>query len=199
MKREGFCNLSKKQADDRFKCITYGSIHYEMDFNLAKGDMYSGNIDIKFKTNDVEFGECVFLEFVGKFFKITSLNGEMPELVDDSHNYMRKEGIITLPEKYLKRNAENHVTIQIETPYYTDGKGLHSMRDVDGAQYLWSTCEPHWFSRIAPVFDQPDLKAYWTLKCTTPADWTAISNETIKSMEDDEANSTIKWHFNPTL
>lgn len=196
--RENFCNLTQKQAEDRFACITYGSIYYEMNFNLAKGDIYSGDVDIKFKTNDVELGANVFLEFVGKSFKITSLNGQVPELVEDSHNYLRKEGIITLPEKYLLRNAENHISLHIETPYYLDGKGLHSMKDIDGAQYLWSTCEPHWFSRVAPVFDQPDLKAYWSLKCTTSNDWIVVTNETIKNKKDDKENSTIEWTFNQT-
>ena len=72
--------------------------------------------------------------------------------------------------------------------YYKDGKGLHSFNDIDGKQYLWSTCEPHWFSRVMPVFDQPDLKAAWKLSCRTSNDWSITTNEPVekKTNEDNE-------------
>lgn len=129
---ENFCNLTKTQAESRYSCLVYGSVHYSMSFILQKGESYSAHVDIKFTTNDIELGDNVFLEYVGKTFKITDLNGQVPELVDDSHNHMRKNGYITLPKNLLKKNDENTVSISIENAYSSDGNGLHSMSDIDG-------------------------------------------------------------------
>lgn len=63
---------------------------------------------------------------------------------------------------------------------------------------MWSTAEPHWFSKIVPCFDQPDIKAYWTFNCTTPSDWVTVTNEILLNKTVNESDSTISWSFAPT-
>jgi aminopeptidase N len=42
--------------------------------------------------------------------------------------------------------------------------------------YLYTLFVPARASLAMPCFDQPDMKARWTLKLETPLDWTAVSN-----------------------
>ncbi|HYN06666.1 MAG TPA: M1 family aminopeptidase [Vicinamibacterales bacterium] len=43
-------------------------------------------------------------------------------------------------------------------------------------EFLYSLFVPARASLAMPCFDQPDLKARWTVSLTVPADWTAVSN-----------------------
>ena len=57
------------------------------------------------------------------------------------------------------------------------GEGLHRFVDpVDGAVYLYSQFETADAKRMFACFDQPDLKASYTLTVTAPADWKVVSN-----------------------
>lgn len=62
--------------------------------------------------------------------------------------------------------------------YRKDGVGLHSFTDkVDGQQYLYTQFEADFCHYVFPCFDQPDLKAYWTLTAVAEEEWTIFSNE----------------------
>jgi aminopeptidase N len=76
----------------------------------------------------------------------------------------------------LQKSGELHtVEIYFENDYYNDGNGIHSYTESDGKQYLYTQNEPAWANRIFPLFDQPDLKAPYSLTVTAPSDWTVIS------------------------
>ena len=63
--------------------------------------------------------------------------------------------------------------------YMNTGEGLHRFVDpVDGAVYLYSQFETADAKRMFACFDQPDLKARYTLTVTAPADWKVVSNAT---------------------
>ena len=62
--------------------------------------------------------------------------------------------------------------------YRKDGVGLHSFIDgKDGEQYIYTQFEADFCHFVFPCFDQPDIKATFTLCARVPADWIAISNE----------------------
>ena len=46
----------------------------------------------------------------------------------------------------------------------------------DGAEYLYTLFVPSDASTVFPCFDQPDLKARFTLNLTAPSDWKVIGN-----------------------
>ena len=61
--------------------------------------------------------------------------------------------------------------------YMNTGEGLHRFVDpVDGGVYLYSQFETADAKRMFACFDQPDLKARYTLTVTAPADWKVVSN-----------------------
>ncbi|WP_293702385.1 aminopeptidase N, partial [Thiolapillus sp.] len=47
---------------------------------------------------------------------------------------------------------------------------------VDNREYFFSHFEPFWANRLFPCFDQPDLKASFSVTVEAPDDWQIISN-----------------------
>lgn len=88
----------------------------------------------------------------------------------------------------LFKVGDNTVSLVFLNQYRKDGMGLHSYIDTtDNQQYLYTQCEVDYCHYIFPVFDQPSLKATWTLRAHCPADWLVVSNE--NSVEDDAAQN----------
>ena len=72
----------------------------------------------------------------------------------------------------------NEVCMEIFNKYRNDGNGLHSFVDsVDKEQYLFTQFEADFCHFVFPCFDQPDIKANWTLKAVVDHDWTVIAND----------------------
>ena len=78
--------------------------------------------------------------------------------------------------------------INYSHPYATDGSGLHRFVDPENGEiYLYTDFEPYDANRLFPHFDQPDLKASYSLEVSAPQDWQIISatrESSIKQVED---------------
>ncbi|QIL91115.1 aminopeptidase N [Microbulbifer sp. SH-1] len=96
------------------------------------------------------------------------------------------------------RKGENSIVIEYSHPYSSDGSGLHRFKDQeDGSTYLYTHFEPYKANRFFPHFDQPDLKARYTVEVTAPADWQVITTareEKVKEVE----NGLKRWYFPQT-
>ena len=73
--------------------------------------------------------------------------------------------------------VDNVLVVEAEMPYRRDGQGLHRAFDpADGQAYVYG----HFFLDAAPsvvaCFDQPDLKAPWTISVVVPQGWTVVGN-----------------------
>lgn len=88
-----------------------------------------------------------------------------------------KDGMIILKNGQIQM-GQNTVKVSFLNDYRNDGIGFHSFIDqVDNQQYLYTNLEPNYCHYVFPVFDQPDIKAKWTLKTVIPNDWSVISNQ----------------------
>ena len=68
--------------------------------------------------------------------------------------------------------------------YSHTGMGLHRVVDpADGNVYLYTQCEPFEAHRVFACFDQPDLKATFTLRVAAPSEWTVVSNAPVDQAE----------------
>ncbi|MDH5622161.1 MAG: aminopeptidase N, partial [Gammaproteobacteria bacterium] len=82
---------------------------------------------------------------------------------------------ITLPAGQLRPGA-NTVEIAYRRPYGSDGTGLHRYVDPeDGLTYLYTYLWPYYANRLLPSFDQPNLKASFSLRVLAPESWTVVS------------------------
>ncbi|MDP9433286.1 MAG: aminopeptidase N [Actinomycetota bacterium] len=88
---------------------------------------------------------------------------------------------------------DNLLTVTADCAYSRTGEGLHRFVDpADDEVYLYSQTFLNDAARMFACFDQPDLKAPFTFRVTTPPDWVCISN----SPAQQEAPGL--WVFPPT-
>jgi aminopeptidase N len=125
---------------------------------------------------------------VGKTVISATLNGQ----VVDTSNY---DG-----ESIFLKNlaADNELIIKMSTPYSNTGEGLQrSVDPVDNEIYLYSQGETAFIRKMYPCFDQPDLKATFTLTAIAPKHWSVISNSPVAEKLD-LADDKTQWKFKPT-
>lgn len=61
---------------------------------------------------------------------------------------------------------------------------MHSQFETDYCHYVF------------PCFDQPDLKASWTLTTIAPENWVVVSNEIEKCLSSETASQTLNEIIN---
>jgi len=77
--------------------------------------------------------------------------------------------------------GENVIKLDFTSPILTSGAGITRYIDKeDGSEYIYSLFVPSDASTAFPVFDQPDLKARFSLEIVGPAEWRSVANERAK-------------------
>ena len=80
--------------------------------------------------------------------------------------------------------GHNIVEVEAEATFSTSGQGLHRFFDpVDGRCYLYTQFEPADARRVFATFEQPDLKAEFSISVLAPEDWTVVSNGALLGVE----------------
>jgi aminopeptidase N len=83
---------------------------------------------------------------------------------------------LVIPARHV-RTGENVVRLAFESPIAAAGTAVTLYRDrEDGSEYVYSLFVPSDASTVFPCFDQPDLKARFTLALEVPRAWEAVSN-----------------------
>ncbi len=73
--------------------------------------------------------------------------------------------------------GENVIKLDFTSPILTSGSAITRYVDKeDGSEYIYSLFVPSDASTAFPVFDQPDLKARFSLTVGPPLGWTVVSN-----------------------
>ena len=94
--------------------------------------------------------------------------------------------------------GENELTVQALCRYSRSGEGLHRFVDpADQLVYLYTQFEVSEARRVFACFEQPDLKADYTLDVLAPPDWTVIANSTAEAPVDIDEHAS-RWHFPAT-
>lgn len=90
--------------------------------------------------------------------------------------------------------ADNEVVVEARMPYVSDGDGMNRFVDpADGQVYLGCYGGMDVARRVFACFDQPDLKAEFTVSVTARPGWTVLSNGTTGGPDDAQT-----WTFTPT-
>jgi aminopeptidase N len=107
-------------------------------------------------------------------------------------NFSYTKWFITIPKEELSA-GKNSLVVTYKRPYATDGSGLHRFVDPENSEiYLYSDFEPYDANRLFPHFDQPSLKATYTLDVKAPKHWKVISSTRETEIEElDDANHWI--------
>ena len=98
----------------------------------------------------------------------------------------------------LLRTGKNRVTFSFESPIALSGSAVTRYLDrEDGSEYVYTLFVPSDASSAFPCFDQPDLKARFSLELVLPRAWTAVGNSPISAMEE-APNNTRRFRFAQT-
>ena len=178
-------NLTQVEAKERSSQIAVES--YVVDLDLTTGpETFISKTTIKFSA--LKVGSNTFIEAVGKKIITATLNAQ----VLDTSSYDGET--IHL----LNIAAKNELYLEIEGIYSTSGEGLHRFVDpADSEVYLYTQHAVADACKTFPCFDQPDLKATFTISCTVPAHWEVISNNPTSSVVA-VGSASKKWNFKTT-
>ena len=106
---------------------------------------------------------------------------------------------IVIPRAHLA-TGENVVRMSFESPISATGSAaVTRYRDrTDDAEYIYTLFVPSDASTAFPCFDQPDLKARFTLDLTAPADWKVVANTAVEQSEAGAGDKTRRTVFRET-
>ncbi len=184
-------NLLIEESEQRFKTVS--NVSYSIELNINKQDTkYKATTKINFNFKPNETDTC-FLDFVGsEIFKIT-LN---EKVLDKSSGVIFDSHRLFFPSALL--SDYNSLVVEYENNYDTTGQGFHRFVDPEDDQvYLYTNFEPFDAHRLFPCFDQPDLKATFSLVVSAPDDWIVLSCSKLATKEKEEENGISKNYFPP--
>ncbi|WP_031476042.1 aminopeptidase N [Streptomyces bicolor] len=173
--------LTRAEADERGRLLQTDS--YLIRLDLTHGpDVFRSETLIRFTA---EPGATTFAELVPEHIHAIELNGRELE-----PGAVYAEGRIRL-DALAERNE---LRVVADCRYTNTGTGLHRMTDpADGRVYLYTHLQVAEAAKVFACFDQPSLKARFTLSVTAPAGWQVFSTSPTPAEPDGDT-----WHFEPT-
>jgi aminopeptidase N len=178
-------NLTRTDAERRSALLAVD--HYAIELDLTDGGGKPGEgtfvtvSTVRFRCH--EPGAASWIDLVAAGVSSAVLNGEPLDL----SGYREEDGI-ALPSLA----ADNELRVEAAGRYMNTGEGLHRFVDpVDGGVYLYTQFETADAKRMFACFDQPDLKARYTLTVTAPADWVVVSNAAPEATEDGPGGAVV--------
>ncbi|OON63348.1 aminopeptidase N [Massilia sp. KIM] len=180
-------NAYLSQEDAAIRATRVSNVDYVLDFTLTGKESFAGTTTASFDLKDLDAPLTIDLDKAT--VKSVTVNGKK---VDARYN----NWFITIAPKDLVK-GRNTVVVDYERLHSTNGEGLHRMVDpVDGRVYTYSHFEPAAAHQMFAVFDQPDLKATYTVTVTAPSDWQVITTTRETAIADQGANR--RWTFKTT-
>jgi aminopeptidase N len=160
---------------------------YDVTLDLTRGAGVFGS-DSVIKFDCAEPGAATYADLVAEQVREISLNGTR---IDPAMAWA--DGRIALSGLA----AHNELRVVADCRYSADGTGLHrSIDPADGRVYTYTKLEPAYARTVYADFEQPDLKAAFTIHVRVPAHWTVLSNQ--PGEPDEDGNGHALWHFEPT-
>lgn len=163
----------------QFRKNTLNEIKYELNLKIpeSKSERISGSEVITFnykKQNEAPL-QIDFKEETSSLLSV-SVNGQSIKAVLENEH-------VIIEAKYLK-SGFNQINIA-----FLAGNGALNRRDG----YLYALFVPDRARTMFPCFDQPDLKANYSLTLTIPEKWSAITNGKLKETKIQEAQKTLRF------
>ncbi|MCW4600878.1 aminopeptidase N [Janibacter hoylei] len=182
-------NLTREEAAERASLVTVDRHEITLDLTTSE-TTFATTSTIHFTAKG---GSATFVDFIGESVESVELNGtQLDAAAVFADHRIRLDDLA----------EDNVVTIAATGRYMNTGEGLHRFVDpVDGEVYLYTQFEVPDSRRMYPVFEQPDLKASFTLTVTAPAHWQVIGNSPTPEptpVQDAAGRDLAQWAFAPT-
>ena len=164
----------------RWRGANYLDVRYKLNITLEKGaPLMKGDIEIRVNISEAGAKNDLILDWRTTAFQndkdkpyanVVAVNDAPDILTQTANEHIR------IPHPLLKK-GENFIKIQFASPIKTSGAAITRYVDKeDGAEYIYSLFVPSDASTAFPVFDQPDLKARFSLFARVPRGWEIVSN-----------------------
>lgn len=157
-------SLTRAEAAARAALLTVEAM--EVDLDLDRGEeTFGSRTTIRFTAR--EPGASTFVDLRPRELHTVSLNGTAldPASLED--------GRLVLDDLA----TDNVLEVEATMGYSHDGQGLHRSTDpADGEDYVYGHLFLDAASTVFACFDQPDLKAPYSVAVTAPQDWTVLGN-----------------------
>jgi aminopeptidase N len=167
--------ISRELAVNRTARVS--NLHYDLDFTLAPhADTMPGKETLRFTLSASGTADDLFIDFRDGTISTAEINGHtIATTLTDGH--------LLLPVKFLHA-GENKFEATFSSRIATAGAAITRYEDKDdGSEYIYSLFVPMDASMAFPCFDQPDLKARFTLSVNAPNTWTVIANTAPSSIQ----------------
>nr|WP_305050395.1 M1 family aminopeptidase [Elizabethkingia bruuniana] len=150
----------------QFRKSTLSDIKYELDLDIpeSKTDRISGteNLIFNYKKQNTAPLQIDFKETSASLLSVTVNGQAIKPVLENEH--------ILIDQKYLK-SERNQITFK-----FLAGNSALNRRDG----YLYTLFVPDRARTMFPCFDQPNLKANYSLTLTIPEKWNAMANGVLK-------------------
>jgi aminopeptidase N len=157
---------------------------YDLAVDLTCGtERFSSRAEVRFRCRQP--GSATFADIEAAGVTRAVLNG----VGLDTRAY--RPGRLELPQLA----AENTLIVEAEFCYAATGAGLHRLTGPDGFECTYSKAYPGGAQRIYCCFDQPDLRAPFTVSVHAPAGWSCVANGPVLSRP---ADGEGVWKFTAT-
>jgi len=157
-----FLSLQRAEAEARRALLDV--LSYDLSLDLAASETeFASRTVIRFRSS----GGATFVDLKPMRLHAAHLNGD-PLDVD-----LLERG--RLPLETIA--GENELVVDATMRFRNDGEGLHrSVDPADGRHYVYGMSFMDAAPSIFACFDQPDLKAPYTLHVRAPKEWVVVGN-----------------------
>ena len=177
-------NISRSEALERSRHLTVESYKVFLDVT-GTGDTFFSRSTVNFNCDQV--GYDTFIDAVAERVISATLNGSP----------VNTSGFDGETIHLINLQSHNVLVIEVESRYSKSGEGLQKSFDpADNETYLYSQGETAYIRQVYPCFDQPNLKATFTLSVLAPQHWEVISNNPVLAVSPD--GDAKFWEFTTT-
>jgi aminopeptidase N len=182
----------------RHRAANISDLRYRLSFDLVPGaTRIKGREEIGLKLNGAT--DPVILDFrdLDEHGRVVEGAASNVTVNGSAVNDLRQTGgHIVLPARHFK-SGENTIAMNFETGVAAANRPVIRYQDRDdGSEYVYTLFVPMDASLAFPCFDQPDLKARFTLTTAVPTAWTVVTNTREQTVTRNGADSL--WAFRET-
>jgi len=155
--------IGRSLAETRANNVS--KVRYQLRFQIAKGmAAVRGQVTARFT---LKSAQPIVLDWDGPPLSDVALNGESANARKVANHLVFTGGVA----------GENSIHATFTSKVAPTGTPLTVYRDkTDGAEYYYTLVVPADCHRLFPCFDQPDLKAVYSLSVEAPESWKVIAN-----------------------
>lgn len=165
-------NLAESRAE------RFSNVRYELSFNIpeAKEEPINGFVTVSFDAEDIQ--QPLVLDFKVAHDPNLRVRKDGREI-----NFSFEKEHIIIPSEYLTQGSNN-----FSIAFQASDMSLNRNED-----YLYTLLVPDRARTVFPCFDQPNIKARFSLNLEIPAHWKASANSSLEMS--DEKEETVIHHF----